>query len=379
MKAFISCCLFYFPIIVFAQKTNTSAGKFTINGTITDRDTGYIYLNYIDANEGYTKKSCSLKKGHFNFQGIVSSPCMATLYLDKNHKSIDDSLVTEFFIQPGNIKVKANYHAFKKLIVWGSAAQSEYEEYLKKSSILSQKQDTIYNELKKFYKENIQDSIAIQKLLSERENIRNQQIRFDLDYISNFPNSFISAYLLMYKINWVPADTIQKYFIRLSPSAQRSINGNIIYDYLLRQNGSKAPYFEGYDINGKIINLNQYKNKKILLLYFWASYCIPCRTLTPYLKKLYQQYHPFGLEIIGIADDDKRIDAWKKEIYDEQLFQWPQVLQQAGTKKDIGKLFGVSAIHCVFIIDKKGVIVLRLEGTEEKEKIDSVLKEIVHK
>ena len=92
---------------------------------------------------------------------------------------------------------------------------------------------------------------------------------------------------------------------------------------------------------------------------------------------MYQQYQPFGLEIIGIADDDKRIDAWKKVIYDEQLFQWPQVLQQAGTKKDIGKLFGVSAIPCVFIIDKKGVIVLRIEGTEEKEKIDTVLRKII--
>ncbi|WP_288097623.1 DUF4369 domain-containing protein, partial [Hydrotalea sp.] len=149
MKIFISYCLFYFPITVFAQKTNTSAGKFIIDGNITDRDTGYIYLSYLDSNEGYCKKSCSLEKGHFNFQGMIASPCMATLYLNKNYESIDDSQVTEFFVQPGKIRVEATYHALKKAIVMGSSVQLEYEQYLKKSSILSQKADRIYYELSK--------------------------------------------------------------------------------------------------------------------------------------------------------------------------------------------------------------------------------------
>lgn len=306
---------------------------------------------------------------------------MATLYLNKNYKSVDDINVTEFFIQPGKMKVKATYNELKKAIVKGSPIQMEYDQYLIQTDMLNQKSDSIYKALNKLYtnEKNLKthNTILENELLAERKKIRLQQTQSDLKYVLQHPQSFISAYLLMYKINSLPVDTIQKYYVKLNPIVQHSVNGKIIYTYLLQQPGTIAPNFEGYDISGEKITLNQYKNKKIILLDFWASYCAPCRELTPFLKNIYQQYHEAGLEIIGIANDDKRKDAWRKVIATDKVNQWPQILQQVGTRNDIGNLYGVSAIPCLFIIDKNGKIILRIEGTDEKEKIDTVLRKII--
>ncbi|MDD4050619.1 MAG: TlpA disulfide reductase family protein [candidate division Zixibacteria bacterium] len=45
---------------------------------------------------------------------------------------------------------------------------------------------------------------------------------------------------------------------------------------------------------------------KPLVINFWATWCPPCRMEMPVLKKLYQEYKPKGLEIVGISVDDSR-------------------------------------------------------------------------
>lgn len=40
---------------------------------------------------------------------------------------------------------------------------------------------------------------------------------------------------------------------------------------------------------------------KILIIDFWATYCIPCREAMPFLDGLYKAYRDKGLEVIGIS------------------------------------------------------------------------------
>ena len=58
--------------------------------------------------------------------------------------------------------------------------------------------------------------------------------------------------------------------------------------------GSPATMFNRKDINDKMLNLEELKGKKYILLDFWASWCIPCRKGNPHLKELYKKYAPEG-------------------------------------------------------------------------------------
>ena len=58
------------------------------------------------------------------------------------------------------------------------------------------------------------------------------------------------------------------------------------------------------DLNEQPQALAQYQGKP-LIVNFWARWCGPCRTEIPELIKLRQQYKAKGLEVLGIAIEDK--------------------------------------------------------------------------
>lgn len=64
--------------------------------------------------------------------------------------------------------------------------------------------------------------------------------------------------------------------------------------------GREAPSLTLRDINGRSFSLADYKDK-VVLLNFWATWCIPCRTEIPDLIKMQRQYRKNGLQIIGIT------------------------------------------------------------------------------
>ena len=47
------------------------------------------------------------------------------------------------------------------------------------------------------------------------------------------------------------------------------------------------------DIQGHQLRLADYKGK-VVLINFWATWCIPCRTEIPDLIKMQKEYHPQG-------------------------------------------------------------------------------------
>ena len=44
---------------------------------------------------------------------------------------------------------------------------------------------------------------------------------------------------------------------------------------------------------------------KVVVVYFWAVWCVPCKPETKRLTELYEKYHKAGLEIIAVSLDEK--------------------------------------------------------------------------
>ena len=88
------------------------------------------------------------------------------------------------------------------------------------------------------------------------------------------------------------------------------------------QKGGHAPNFLALDLHNKKISLKQYKGK-VLLLDFWATWCVACRQEMPYIKSLYQKYHSKGLDIVGVSQDLQRPDL--RNFVNKHRIPWPQI------------------------------------------------------
>ncbi|NNM35415.1 MAG: TlpA family protein disulfide reductase [Gemmatimonadetes bacterium] len=70
----------------------------------------------------------------------------------------------------------------------------------------------------------------------------------------------------------------------------------------LRQ-GDPLPEFSATSLlGGQPVSLSDYEGQ-VLLVNLWATWCVPCRTETPYLQSLYETYREEGLRIVGISVD----------------------------------------------------------------------------
>lgn len=140
----------------------------------------------------------------------------------------------------------------------------------------------------------------------------------------------------------------------------------------------KAPAFSLYDRTGKSVRLEDYLGK-IVVLDFWATWCVPCTKSFPGMQATVEKYK---------KDDQVEflfINTWEtkagfKESVDQLIglnnYPFTVLYDEQTDKHDelVVKKYGVNSIPAKFVIDKKGNIRFRAAGSlTDKE---SVLEEM---
>jgi peroxiredoxin len=125
------------------------------------------------------------------------------------------------------------------------------------------------------------------------------------------------------------------------------------------------------DVKGDTVSLVSQKGK-VILLDFWASWCMPCRVSNRKLVKLYDKYKSKGFEIFGVSLDEDRRD-WIKAIKFDKI-SWMQVVDDRGWKAQTGIDWNISSIPTSFLIDKQGrIVAMNLEGKELENAVKKLL------
>lgn len=119
---------------------------------------------------------------------------------------------------------------------------------------------------------------------------------------------------------------------------------------------SPAPHFTLPNLEGKRVSLKDFRGK-LLLLNFWASWCIPCREEMPAIERLYQRYKNQGFVILGVnvKDDKKSALSFVRELN----ITFPIGFDPNG---EVGLLYGAWGLPTTYLIDAKGIALARAWG-----------------
>ena len=114
--------------------------------------------------------------------------------------------------------------------------------------------------------------------------------------------------------------------------------------------------------DGKRFVFSEFKGK-VLILDFYATWCMPCRDSIPHLIGLQKKYEDQGLRVVGLnvggPGDDQEVPAFAKEFGIQYTLATPD--------EDLVSLLLAEsdAIPQTFVFDRQGQLVYRLIGFGE--------------
>lgn len=122
--------------------------------------------------------------------------------------------------------------------------------------------------------------------------------------------------------------------------------------------GEIAPDWRLNDAQGNAHSLAEYQGK-IVVMDFWATWCIPCKEVMPRMQKLYEKYQDRGVVVFGINSWENNDPAalMKKKHYSYGLLLKGEVI--AGAYK-------VTTLPAVYIIGADGRVIYSHEGVDDK-------------
>jgi thiol-disulfide isomerase/thioredoxin len=145
--------------------------------------------------------------------------------------------------------------------------------------------------------------------------------------------------------------------------------------------GNRAPELAFSSPDGRTITLSDYRGK-LVLIDFWASWCMPCRIENPNLVMVYNNYKDKkfrdgdGFTIYSVSLDLKK-DAWTEAIKSDGLTWEAHVSDLLGWKSIPASVYQINSIPANFLIDGKGIIIARdLRANELEQTIKGLLEAV---
>ncbi len=124
--------------------------------------------------------------------------------------------------------------------------------------------------------------------------------------------------------------------------------------------GKPAPDFAASSLNSAdTVKLSAFKGK-VVLLDFWASWCLPCKRLMPLLGEMKDRIPELEMLALSVDVDRNKALSFQRSVE-------PGLKAGYDANQKISEIYGVSRMPTCFLIDKKGRLRFRHEGYTEQD------------
>jgi peroxiredoxin len=118
--------------------------------------------------------------------------------------------------------------------------------------------------------------------------------------------------------------------------------------------GAPASDFTLRDTEGRQVHLSDFLNHDVILIDFWATWCVPCEAELPHLESMYKQYKDRGFVVLGIAMDGPETIAQVGPFARRYDLSFPVLLDDE--TKVVGVYNPKRTAPLSILVDKKGQI-----------------------
>lgn len=340
--------------IVYIPQLNAQNSSFEVYGNLNDIKDGLVaYLVLNEKND--TIETSIIKEGKFNFKGTLNE---SIAWASVRISNVLDWPV--FFLEKNKkIEIEGSVNNWINAIIRGSKETDLLICFKKKLRNLEHDYKQL-NELATLDTLNyLSIKAAAQKKLDSAYIVK-------MNLIHENPDSGYVAWLI-YKTKELSLEQKDVEFQKLNESAKESEFGRSLGNYLKSQRKSNKlvkystiPNLKIELIEGDETLLREMIQKnKLTLLDFWASWCWPCREMTPELKKIYDSYHNEGFGIISLSLD-KNEKAWREAVSKDNMV-WINA-RASKSEGDPTDIFDIHALPSMILIDKECRIIAIKNG-----------------
>jgi thiol-disulfide isomerase/thioredoxin len=137
--------------------------------------------------------------------------------------------------------------------------------------------------------------------------------------------------------------------------------------------GSRLPDFSVEDLQGREISSTDLRGK-VVLIDFWATWCLPCKKEMPGYQKLLDRFGARGLAVVGFKLDTM-MDAEDPVVFAKKIgVRYPLAVAADDLKQKFG---GVEGIPTTMIFDREGILRQKVIGFEYTDVIEAELKPLL--
>ena len=123
------------------------------------------------------------------------------------------------------------------------------------------------------------------------------------------------------------------------------------------------PQFSGSTLDARQLSMTEYRGT-VIVLTFWASWCLECRVEMPALERLQREFSSRGFAIVGVnaRESKEAVRRYAKELG----LTFPLVLDRDGK---VNALYGVIGLPTTFLVGRDGRVIALAIGPRQWESV----------